>query len=373
MAYSERGSIMIVSIWILMILSLLAIGLAFRSSIELKLAAFHMNTSKAFYAARGAVVVALGEKEREYIEGKSLQIDALSEGWSRNEEVLKSIDIGECKAAVKYDYIEDPSEEPVVFYGMQDEYARININEAPFGTLKGLIHAFLDDEDDAAGIAGNIIDWRDEDNTPTEDGEGRIVGLEDYANLEKGYGPKNQRFRSAEELLLVEGVTDDLFSEIKDYITIFGDGKININTANRVCLDSLFGEAYASLGDKIVSWRNGVDGEPGTPDDRWFTKGPLTVIESEHGMVAVKNVDDEQWLDPFAGVTSLEWARVKALKDGIRSGSNIYRVKAEASVRGITKKVEAVIEFEDLAGDMVSGEEVSNKRREYSYLQWREE
>ena len=136
---NNAGSILIISTWILIILSLLAIGLSFRSSLELKVAGYHMRSSKALYAAKGALILAIGEKGREYMEGKSLDIDALSEGWSQNEKKFKEIKLGDCKATVQYQFVDAKAKKAVIFYGMQDERSRININKASMETVKSII------------------------------------------------------------------------------------------------------------------------------------------------------------------------------------------------------------------------------------------
>ena len=41
---------------------------------------------------------------------------------------------------------------------------------------------------------------------------------------------------SLDELLLVNGMTKDIFERIKDYVTVWGSGMVNINTAGREVL-----------------------------------------------------------------------------------------------------------------------------------------
>ena len=155
-----------------------------------------------------------------------------------------------------------------------DEDARINVNVAARGDIisKGAIAAQLlglmsgpqydtlfDGEDadgqqsDRATICGAIIDWADFD----EDlelcdlsGQATQSGVEDnfYQALGLGYFRKNAAYDSLEELRLVRGMGDDFWATFVDpdpsdpkkrIITVWGQGKINVNTANAQTLYAL--------------------------------------------------------------------------------------------------------------------------------------
>ena len=75
-------------------------------------------------------------------------------------------------------------------------------------------------------IADAIIDWRDEDDTPSEGGA--EAGY--YENLQYGYMARNGPFRTIRELLLVKDVTPELlygedtnFNDMLDYNEQDGD------------------------------------------------------------------------------------------------------------------------------------------------------
>lgn len=71
-----------------------------------------------------------------------------------------------------------------------------------------------------------------------------------------------------EELLLIDGMTQEIYNGIKDLITTFGAGAVSINTVPR---DSLL---VLGLGDALITpifdFRDGPDGKEGTEDDRVF-------------------------------------------------------------------------------------------------------
>lgn len=75
-------------------------------------------------------------------------------------------------------------------------------------------------------------------------------------------------FNLKEEVLLVEGVTEEIFLEFKDFITVYTDGKININTAGTTVLSTL--GLDQDLVTKIEDFRKGPDNQEATEDDGVF-------------------------------------------------------------------------------------------------------
>lgn len=157
-----------------------------------------------------------------------------------------------------------------------DEDSKLNLNMAAasnlfaqqrlsallLGLMSGVQYDALFSERDAAGnfhsrqqICAAIIDWTDSDtDTAACDLSGQNVqtGSEDsyYQMLPTPYERKNAAFDSLEEVHLVRGVTDDFwatFMEPDPYdprsrvVTVWGQGKINVNTANPQTILSLVG------------------------------------------------------------------------------------------------------------------------------------
>jgi general secretion pathway protein K len=121
-------------------------------------------------------------------------------------------------------------------------------------------------EIEAQELAACIVDWRDSDSElsiPLGSAEDY-----DYRNLSYPYEAKDAEFEVLEELLLVKGMSEDILGKIRDYISIYGEGRVNVNTAP--------GEIFLALGldedltDKLVTFRQGEDGVLGTDDDNIF-------------------------------------------------------------------------------------------------------
>ncbi len=87
-------------------------------------------------------------------------------------------------------------------------------------------------EDEVNTIIHGVKDWIDEDDEVTG-----IFGAEDVAYRAKDYRCKNGPLHTLEEMLLIHGVTREIFygdqrrEGIRPYFTIYGGSKININTA----------------------------------------------------------------------------------------------------------------------------------------------
>jgi DNA uptake protein ComE-like DNA-binding protein len=75
-------------------------------------------------------------------------------------------------------------------------------------------------------------------------------------------------FEVKEKLLLVDGIDQAKLAGINDLITVFGNGKININTADKEVLNSL--GLSSDVVSAILAYRAGSDGIQATADDKVF-------------------------------------------------------------------------------------------------------
>lgn len=249
----EDGAILIITLWILIILTILSVGVAGRVGLELKLTGFHRDSFKALYLAKAGVWRAIS-----VIETKD-PIDSLNDTWSNNSEeetpLFKEIKVSDAGTfTVSYPFAEGRT-----FYGIQDEDRRININNAPKEVIENLIE-YLNPGRDASELAQLIEDWRD------------VESPDEYDYSDEGYPRKDNYFDAVEEILLVKDMTPAIFDNIKSYITVYPakpECKINVNTATLPSLIALgiFPEEKAQ---QLIAERAGNDGEEGTKDDKPF-------------------------------------------------------------------------------------------------------
>jgi len=109
------------------------------------------------------------------------------------------------------------------------------------------------------GLVPSIIDWTDSDDQVTclpfikHENLGAESGY--YSKLQVPYRCKNALLDTTEELLLVKGITPEVFDRICDYVTVYGDGRININCASRRVIECLSEKMDAVLAQMIIDRR----------------------------------------------------------------------------------------------------------------------
>jgi general secretion pathway protein K len=134
-----------------------------------------------------------------------------------------------------------------------DLNSRIDLNSADEGTLAAFLGTFMG-EGEARSLTDALIDWRDPDGVP------RIRGAEAeaYAASGSGFAPPNRSLRRLEELPHIAGFTEDIAAAIAPYVTVWGDGRLNVNTATERVL-----AAFPGIGSQGASTVLGQRGERG--------------------------------------------------------------------------------------------------------------
>jgi general secretion pathway protein K len=109
------------------------------------------------------------------------------------------------------------------------------------------------------GLVPAIIDWTDSNDEvvclPFVKSENLGAESDYYAGLEPPYRCKNKPLDTTGELLLLKGVTPEVFERIRDYVTVKGDGKVNINSAPKLVIESLSQELNPALAQIIIDRR----------------------------------------------------------------------------------------------------------------------
>ena len=176
---NRNGLVLIAVLWIVVVLTVIVAILGRKSRLDSKVCLARMEGIRCKWASRAGIekaIAILNEDERE--------TDCLTDLWSENYTDFNDILLERCMFTVR----------------VIDEASKLNINTATREQLLGL--PYMVEE-----IADAIIDWRDSDEMPSE------VGVEGgyYENLPFGYLTRNGPFRTIRELLVVRGVTEELF------------------------------------------------------------------------------------------------------------------------------------------------------------------
>ena len=295
----QRGSVLIYVVWVLMLLSLFGASVGSQGLFAVDLAERVSEQLKAAYIARAAVqYAALTLKQDE-----SPLVDSLNDQWSNNPQVFQERRVADGQFRIV-------GHGPVPgqpWYGLTDEERRVNLNTAPVDVLERLAEEVGELRPfEAAEVADAIADWRDEDH------DRRPAGAENSSYRSLGYDAKDGPFENLEELLLVKGVSPELYRRLEEVVTVYGSGQVNLNTASERVLQAL-GLSEAAI-QGFLEFRAGPDGVPGTPDD-----GRLVSIHTL--------ADDLKAIMPAHDITRLEQlAQQKFL--GVRSHD--FRMTIEA-------------------------------------------
>ena len=275
-----RGSVLILVVWAVLLLSILAVGLAARGVFALGMYDRLGEDLQTYWTAIGGVqaaFVAMTEDATPRYDGSSEEWMRMG-GWLRttNPEIL--VEVGK---------------------GLQDEDGKVNLNTAPVDVLRNLALAAGLKENEALEVADSIADWRDADDDEREHGAEGMT----YRGLPDGYDCKNGPFESMEELLFVKGVTPDLWLRLAPQVTVYGSGRLNVNTASTETLLALGLSSKAV--NSITAYRLGEDGQEGTLDDRVFSSVDAILLE----LGSTLPVEDQNRLtkletDGFLGVGS---------------------------------------------------------------------
>ena len=269
---------LIVVVWVISVLSILVAALGSRSAFALQVADRFDQQLQASYVALGGVQHALTVLARD----PSPDSVGFGDEWTSNELLFAHQPFGDGTLTISYVTPEDDGT-LLTRYGLADEERKLNLNTAP----EAVLHAFIQDTGrveagPALAIAQAILDWRDDDQDP------RPMGAEDfyYQGLSPAYESKDGPCESVEELLLIKGMSPALFARLAPSLTVYGSGRVNINTTGQPVLRAL---GLSETGIKgIVFYRAGEDNTEGTADDR--AVGVTAAIPSELS-VAVPDED----------------------------------------------------------------------------------
>ena len=135
-----------------------------------------------------------------------------------------------------------------------------------------LSKAFGLDSDEVSNLMDFIKDWIDPDEDITR------FGAESgyYRGLEPPYSCTNGPLASLDRLTLIRGFSEELVygtSEkkgIMPYLSVHGDGKININTAGPVVLQALSTEMNEEMVRDMIAYRE--DPTNDLADPKWYQK-----------------------------------------------------------------------------------------------------
>jgi len=278
----RRAAVLVLVLVVFAALSLLCVGLCQRVHLEMKRDRMQAAELRAYYLALGGIHRALAALAAPGNDTES--VDYFGSPWHLHTTARAE---GFFAGQTQVGWLSRAR----LSYAVTDEEGRLNINtSSPVGWvhLPGMTEP----------IIYAILDWQDADDRPLPHGAESAY----YLRLPLPYRAKDGPMRMIWELALVKDVTwslfrgedangDGLLTEpneddgpklqpmdnadgrldhgLMDFFTVYGNGKVNLNTAGVEVLSSLPG-INPETAQAVVAWRSGPDGQPGTPDDTYL-------------------------------------------------------------------------------------------------------
>ncbi len=232
----DAGVALVIALLFVVLLTVIVVEFAYEMQVDATLIERHTSTTEAYMAAKSSIALSmsmlaadlmLGEEEAEF---ESTDVyDSLDEPWAESAPLLN---LNEAMVSVQID----------------DEYGKINLNalvyeagsgEKEFGLLVDALMVLFEMREVEELPIDVILDWLDADD------ETRPEGAENdyYQGLEVPFECKNGPMDSIEELLLLPGITLEVFFgddeadfeqlPLNELLTVHGhpEGRVNVNTA----------------------------------------------------------------------------------------------------------------------------------------------
>lgn len=189
----RRGSVLVLTIWLLMILGLLVLGLTRSTQVESAMGFGEVERTQARWLARAGVEQALAVLAADLKDS-----DGEDESWFDSPLYFDEVALAE---GFTFSVTAPPTDEAAAAdptaprYGLSDEASRLNVNVARGNQMRRL-------EGFTAAQAAAIVDWRDNNEQARAGGAERAY----YDQLDYPYQIRNGDFRTLRELLLVKGI-----------------------------------------------------------------------------------------------------------------------------------------------------------------------
>jgi len=133
-------------------------------------------------------------------------------------------------------------ESELIEINIYDEAGKFNINQLDKLMLLGVLKSVVSDTVQAGRLADSILDWIDADDDVRENGAERMVDSHQYAastSKDEEYRPANRPFLHLAELMLVKGMTDDIYQDLRPLLTTQAIKKLDLGVATKQVLTLL--------------------------------------------------------------------------------------------------------------------------------------
>lgn len=222
---SEKGIALFLVLWVLALLSVIVGEFCFAMRTEVNVTRNFKEQTEAYYIALAGLNRAIGELIRNEVARQKTNTPESKMDENEKEE--------ESRWRINVDIAPVPFGNGQFEVKIGNESGKININGANESLLKMMLNGFDIEEQQKSVIIHSVMDWRDKNHLH------RLNGAEDsyYESLPEPYECKDGDFDSVEELLMVRGVTPEIFyGGLKDIVSVFKapDRRKNVGTGHMI-------------------------------------------------------------------------------------------------------------------------------------------
>ena len=283
----ERGIAILLSLLILFLLVTLILDFDYETRADLRAAGNFRDDQKAYLLAQSAVNAARAVLRDDAIHSPAY--DANTEFWATP---LPAYTVGD----------------GTLTGAITDETGKFNLNVLANPRTGGLdqkryliLRRLFENLDLDPDKVDAIVDWIDNGDEPMPRGAENDY----YQSLNPPYSCKNAPMETISELHRIKGFDDETFKKVAPFLTVYGDDKINANTADPLLIEALDERIDQPLAERVVANRP------------W---------------------ENAQKLKDLLGATYVD------VLPYIKVSSNVFLIQAEGKVNDTIKRITAVVQ-----------------------------
>lgn len=340
LAREEDGMALLLVLLFIVLLTVIVTEYSYESVVDATIISGHMNDLQAYVAAKSAVAEGISSIVFDVTDPEAqgtAPYDSYLDAWAlmaqsvrpMNEAVyLCTITDEFGKLPLNALFLQNPSEQD------QADNAQLGL-QVPNEALVTVLRKFFELRGVEEDPVDAILDWMDVDDE--DNGSGTESGF--YESLDSPYRCKNGPLDSVEELLLIAGITPEIYFgdmeqgqlPLTELLTVNGNptGKVNINTAELEVL-AAYGEALgiATLVDEYEKVRE----TPYTSAEELASQGFIPDQKDRRNAAPPQT--------PLAGQDGEEQLMTQPMLD---VASNVFRVQGDGIIQDAIVRVEAYV------------------------------
>jgi len=333
---SENGIVLVIVIILIAILTILVTDLIYFTQIDREISGNTIDEVKARYIAKSGVHVAAGTLKGQPLEDLSEIASTLATDsdhstgfWAINVPFFPvgdgsvSVTVVDERAKINLNALVDHSSNRV------DQQVLVEITE---------LFKFLEvDESKSERFIASLTNWID---TPIpgsqndQNSSGANSGF--YTNQKNPYTIKDGTLDSVQEIRLIDGMDEEFFNKVKDYVTVYpSDKKINFSTAPKVVIMA----AIKAANVPAIEGQGNADREDISDDIAEQIADEIIAAREDQPVI-----DQKKAREVATEVDSTAEISAGLVGVALRSGySNIFSVKAVGSL-GESNPTKRIIE-----------------------------